>query len=330
MQSSLSPFPEGENLHFDSTDLGATEDFLVRAYTKMTIGAGEDESPATRMDRHWLGPVSFDELDLGFHMSYDAAPLGRVCLCRVHTGQIEANSIGEGHDDEGHDIVAPGDVTLLAQPDLPFSGRVCRSNYDLTMFDTALLERVASPDEGTDGSVRLLGHRPVTDQAKRQLSGAIDYVRTVVHGEGVEPTPLVASTTASMLAAVVIATLPTNVTTHPTARDRLDSGPPLLRRAIAYIESNVEEDVALADIASSVHVTPRALQYMFRRHLDITPMEYLRRVRLDHAHRELLASDPFATTIRTVAARWGFAHTGRFASMYRQAYGRNPSDTLRG
>ena len=141
--------------------------------------------------------------------------------------------------------------------------------------------------------------------------------------------PLVASTTASMLAAVVIEALPTNVMTEPTSRDRVDSKPPLLRRAIAYIEGNVEEDIALADIAASVHITPRALQYMFRRHLDITPMEYLRRVRLDHAHRELVTSDPSTTTIQIVSARWGFGHTGRFASMYRKTYGRNPSDTLR-
>lgn len=325
MQSSPSASSAGDTIHFESTDLAATEDFLVRTYTKMTIGAGEGESPAARIDRRWLGSVSFDELELDFHMSYDAAPLGRVCLCRVRTGRIEENFVGEDQD-----IFAPGDVTLLSQPDLPYSGRVCESSYDLTMFDAALLDRVASPDEGrTESTVRLLGHRPVSEQAKRQLSATIDYVRSVVSAEGAQPTPLVASTTASMLAAVVIATLPTNVSTEPTARDRLDSGPPLLRRAIAYIESNVEEDIALADIAASVHVTPRALQYMFRRHLDITPMEYLRRVRLDHAHRELLASDPSTTTIGIVSARWGFAHTGRFASMYRQAYGRNPSDSLR-
>ncbi|MFB1296459.1 helix-turn-helix transcriptional regulator [Mycobacterium sp. pW049] len=325
MQSAPSPLPTGDNFSFDSNDLGETEEFLVRTYTKMTIAAGEGESASARIDRRWLGPISFDEIELDFHMSYDADPLQRVCLCRVHTGRIEENFIGQGQD-----VFEPGDVTLLTQPDLPYSGRVCRSNYDLTMFDAALLDRVATPEEaGAEGNVRLLGHRPVSEQAQKRLDAAIEYVRTVVHADGAEPTPLVASTTASMLAAVVIEALPTNVMTEPTSRDRVDSKPPLLRRAIAYIEGNVEEDIALADIAASVHITPRALQYMFRRHLDITPMEYLRRVRLDHAHRELVTSDPSTTTIQIVSARWGFGHTGRFASMYRKTYGRNPSDTLR-
>ncbi len=324
MRSAPSASPGGDNLHFDSDDLGETENFLVRAYTKMTIAAGDGESATARIDRRWLGPINFDELDVRFHMTYDAAPLKRVCLCRVHTGRIEENFV------DGQDVFAPGDVTLLTQPDLPYSGRVCASSYDLTMFDTALLDRVAAPDEdGSGRTVRLLGHRPVSEPAKRQLGAAIDYVRTLVRTERAEPTPLVASTTASMLAAVVIETLPTNASTEPTARDRVDARPALLRRAVAYIESHVEADIALADIAASVHVTPRALQYMFRRHMDTTPMEFLRTVRLDHAHRQLLASEPDTTTIQTVAAHWGFGHTGRFASMYRKTYGRNPSDTLR-
>ena len=33
-------------------------------------------------------------------------------------------------------------------------------------------------------------------------------------------------------------------------------------------------------------------------------------------------------TVPAVAARWGFTNPGRFAAAYRQAYGRQPSDTL--
>ncbi|XTP34848.1 helix-turn-helix transcriptional regulator [Mycobacterium sp. TJFP1] len=326
MHTATAPSPSRDDLHFESDDLGATEDFLVHAYTKMSITAGDGEQASAQIDRRWLGPVSYDELRLDFHMSYDAAPLGRICLCRVHEGRIEEDFIGEPQD-----VFVPGDVTLLSPPELPYSGRVCEASYDLTMFDPGLLDRVATPDRGRSaGSVRLLGHRPVSAEAQRQLDSAIEYLRTVVHCEGPAPTRLVASTTASMLAAVVLSTFPTNAATEPTALDRIDAKPPLLRRAVAYIESNADTDIALADVAGSVHVTPRALQYMFRKHLDMTPMEYLRRVRMDHAHRELVQADPGTTTVQIVSARWGFAHTGRFAAMYREAYGRNPSDTLRG
>jgi transcriptional regulator GlxA family with amidase domain len=58
-------------------------------------------------------------------------------------------------------------------------------------------------------------------------------------------------------------------------------------------------------------------------------MEYLRTVRMERAHRQLVDADPTTTTVQTVAAQWGFAHTGRFSALYRRSYGRNPSDTLR-
>ncbi|WNG87866.1 helix-turn-helix transcriptional regulator [Mycobacterium sp. ITM-2016-00317] len=313
------------DLHFESDSLEATEDFLARAYTKMRIAAGDGEAGSTRIERHWVGPVSHDQVRFDFHMSYDAAPLGKVCLCRVQDGHIEEDFI-----DQPPDVFAPGDLTLLSPPDLPYSGRVCEATFDLTMFDTALLDRVASPDDvRPGGSVRLLGHRPVSEQAGRQLNAAIEYVRTVARSDGPEPTRLVASTTASMLAAAVLSAFPTSTTIEPTSTDRNDAKPALLRRATAYIEGNADNDIALADIAESIHVTPRALQYMFRRHLAMTPMEYLRRVRMDHAHRDLLNADPGDTTVQIIAARWGFAHTGRFAAMYRDTYGRNPSETLR-
>ena len=89
--------------------------------------------------------------------------------------------------------------------------------------------------------------------------------------------------------------------------------PPLLRRAVAFIHANVQSDIGLSDIAAAVGVTPRSVQYMFRRHLGTTPLEYLRRLRLDLAHRDLQAADPAVDTVTAIAGRWGFTHAGRFS-----------------
>ena len=68
---------------------------------------------------------------------------------------------------------------------------------------------------------------------------------------------------------------------------------------------------------------------LIRRHLDTTPYGYLRRVRLERAHRDLQAGSPADTSVAAVAGRWGFADLGRFAAQYRTAFGRLPSQTLR-
>ena len=54
-------------------------------------------------------------------------------------------------------------------------------------------------------------------------------------------------------------------------------------------------------------------------------------MRLDGAHRELLgATRGDGLSVTEVAYRWGFSSPSRFAERYRSAYGRSPSETLRG
>ena len=103
-----------------------------------------------------------------------------------------------------------------------------------------------------------------------------------------------------------------------------------MRLAVTYIETHAGEDLCLLDIARAALITPRALQYAFRRNLDITPLGYLRRVRLDRAHIDLLNADPTGgDTVASIAMRWYFLHQGNFAAAYRDAYGTTPRQTLR-
>ncbi|MGW2343011.1 helix-turn-helix transcriptional regulator [Streptomyces sp. NPDC001661] len=142
--------------------------------------------------------------------------------------------------------------------------------------------------------------------------------------------PLIASTAAQYLAAGVLGAFPSTALASPTGTDRHDAHSATLRRAVAHIEAHAQEPLTVREIAAAAHVTVRALQYAFRRHLDTTPLGHLRRVRLAHAHDELRAADPTTETVTAIAARWGFHHTGRFAAVYRQAYGRTPFRTLTG
>jgi transcriptional regulator GlxA family with amidase domain len=75
-------------------------------------------------------------------------------------------------------------------------------------------------------------------------------------------------------------------------------------------------------------VSVRGLQMAFRKTLDMTPLDYLRRVRLSEAHRELQAATPDATTVTDVSRRWGFTNSSRFAHAYREEFGESPRQTL--
>lgn len=119
---------------------------------------------------------------------------------------------------------------------------------------------------------------------------------------------------------------------HWLMRNRVETSaaqPQTLRRAIAFVHENAHRDIGLSDIAAAINVTPRSVQYMFRRHLGTTPLEYLRRVRLDRAHHDLQAADPAVDTVMEIAGRWQFGHPGRFSMAYKEAFGTPPSRTLR-
>jgi transcriptional regulator GlxA family with amidase domain len=85
----------------------------------------------------------------------------------------------------------------------------------------------------------------------------------------------------------------------------------------------------VSSIAARSYGSVRALQQAFRRELEMTPMAYLREVRLRRAHRALVESDPSVATVASIASQWGFTNLGRFAETHAARYGEPPAATLR-
>lgn len=118
---------------------------------------------------------------------------------------------------------------------------------------------------------------------------------------------------------------------HHNHQDELTSPRPVARprtvkRVIEAIEAEPDQAWSLADMARRAGVSGRRLQQGFHEHVGMTPMAYLRRVRLERAHHELKAG---ASSVADVAYRWGFGNLGRFAQTYRDRFGESPSETLR-
>jgi AraC-like DNA-binding protein len=99
--------------------------------------------------------------------------------------------------------------------------------------------------------------------------------------------------------------------------------------AIEVMEAEPERAWSVGDLAREVHLSTRALQQAFARSVGMSPMRYLRQVRLARVHADLRDSFAEETTVAEVAARWGFLHHGHFAAAYRTRYGHSPAHTLR-
>lgn len=307
---------------FDAAEIAK---FLDSAYgVRMRLEESGPHSASLTHARVDIGAVAVDDIDLPGELHAQPDPLNKVATVWANHGKVSSQCGGLSGE------AVEGEVMVLAQPDLPYSAHFVDVNSTTMLLDANLVADVAGAT--TDGEapvIRFSSFRPVDQAAARLWTDTVSYVKDCVLADDNTATPLVLGHCSRLLATVTLSTFPNTIVPEPRSRDRTDSGSVLLRRALSYIEANAANDIALADIARAVHVTPRAVQYMFRRHLDCTPLQYLRNLRLDLAHQDLLAAQRQDQTVTEIAARWGFMHTGRFAVLYRQTFGQSPHETLR-
>lgn len=312
----------------DTTDLGEVETMLRADYSHVRLEQGADTAKArARVVRVQLGSAMVDEASFGSDVSYQMDPLRDVLVARVYSGGLSADQPGLEPA-----VFGAGRVTAIgALGGLPLHGGILHAHYLLITLDRRVFSEVAANRSAKEAvPVQLTSNTPVDPRANGLVLGVIDHIYDdLLSRPEAARDPLIAGAARRYLAATMLHTFPNTALLEPTIEDRRDTTPVLLRRAIAFIDDNAHLDITATDIARRIYVTPRALQVMFRKHLDCTPMDYLRKVRLQHAHSELVAGDQLQTTVARVARRWGFSHLGRFAVLYRQNYGQSPHVTLR-
>ncbi|MGH8223895.1 MAG: GlxA family transcriptional regulator, partial [Woeseiaceae bacterium] len=92
---------------------------------------------------------------------------------------------------------------------------------------------------------------------------------------------------------------------------------PKLLAVIAYMEAYLESPVSLGELASSVDLSVRQLERLFRNHLGKTPTRYYLDLRLRRAQLLLRQT---TMPILQVAVASGFASASHFARCYRECF----------
>jgi AraC-like DNA-binding protein len=111
-------------------------------------------------------------------------------------------------------------------------------------------------------------------------------------------------------------------------RQRASAAPANVKRAEEFMCGNAAEAVTIEMVAQAAGCSVRALQLAFRQFRNITPMEALRRIRLEQARDEIARSGG-SRSVMEVAAKFGFTNPGRFSEQYKRTFGELPSDALR-
>lgn len=86
--------------------------------------------------------------------------------------------------------------------------------------------------------------------------------------------------------------------------------------------------LTIGELCTSLRISRRTLNHAFARVLGITPVAYMRNLRLHRVRAELQSSTFQISTIANVASKWGFWHMSLFSRYYRELFGECPIETL--
>ncbi len=112
------------------------------------------------------------------------------------------------------------------------------------------------------------------------------------------------------------------------AQEGNDVAPWHVQRARAIIHESVDESISIVQVAAQVGVSVRSLQTGFRRFFGLTPVQYVRRHRLELLHSALTNAQG-DERVTDLMLDCGIVNFGRYAQYYRRRYGCSPSETLR-
>ena len=96
---------------------------------------------------------------------------------------------------------------------------------------------------------------------------------------------------------------------------------PKLSQVIGVMEQNIEEPISPATLASTVGMSTRQLERLFRRYLTRSPKRYYMELRLSRARNLLMQTD---MSVINVALACGFASPSHFSKCYRACYQTTP------
>ena len=98
--------------------------------------------------------------------------------------------------------------------------------------------------------------------------------------------------------------------------------------AVNYIHAHVSENITLSDICAVCRgISPQYLCRLFKRYMEMRPVEYIRKVRISRAKKLLSNTD---LTVQEVAARCGFESPTYFYRCWNKTEEESPAEYRRG
>jgi AraC-like DNA-binding protein len=275
-----------------------------------------------RMSYLALGDVGIyhGEYDTGFKARFPdfntfvGSPAPLKGAAAHETGGAEV-TVSKGHGV----VVSPGGVTLHFSPQF--------EHLSLGVRSAVLTPKLAA----IVGDLRLgpLRFDPAVIASAPQAKRLERLLRFVAAEFDASPSPMPPIMQSELQQAMMTSFLLANANNY----SRLLLGEPeaaapwQVRRAEQFIEANWDQPITIEALAAATNVSARSLFSSFKAGRGYSPMDFVKRVRLDRARRKLSRPDA-ETSVTAVAFECGFGNPGHFARDYRDRFGERPSETL--
>ena len=101
-----------------------------------------------------------------------------------------------------------------------------------------------------------------------------------------------------------------------------------LDELVDFIRAHPQSELTLTDLEEKSHYSARHLQNLFKEKFDCTPMQFVRRQRLDYAMERLQTAD-WDETVTSIGRDCGYRFTSNFTTDFHRQFGVTPSTVLR-
>lgn len=316
---------------FRTRDIDEAEEFLSRAYTRVSMSVPEDRGEAEfRHDTAATAQFSISRFSTTVTYTAPAAPMAGLWVISPRTPSpilMDSRSFDAAPAADG--------VAAMVPAGCDFTVDVRRgADFDLVGLDTdALADYVKAVVGLPADELRATGLAPIAPAKNELLRSTIAHIRNDVLGNPfAASSPVILDSAFRTLAAAMLTTYPNSAleaATDPEGRAvRGDVPEARLREIIDFIHAHADRPIGPAGLSEIAGVPAREVVEGLRRHRGVHPAELLWWARMQGVHRDLSGSDPAGTSVAALAARWGFSHLARFAVAYTRLFDERPEDTL--
>ena len=296
---------------------------LERAYGVREVDVGEGDAPFHAMaNRVQLGSVTlhYCRYDTPTRIDFGVLAGFRQFLCLNGAGEIHVDGRGAPVTPDTTAVISPGRDFSASYGNL-YSHLVVQISEDEVRRKAELLFGTSTGSHFEAPSMSPAAGDGVNRLKAVALALALQFSNETGGGDVVRFELEQALVSAFLFENRTVLIGPSGLRPRPAGRVDVS-------RLEDQIQANWDRPLLIEDVAEACGVSVRSVFEGFKQDRGVSPLTYIRNVRLDHARR-LLMDDQSQLSVMDVGLRCGFASFGHFAKRYRDRFGELPSATLK-